>query len=252
MGRLKASTVETHELKERDLDEMYALFAEFYENTEKEKFLKDLLNKPKVILLRDKLDQSIKGFSTLKFFSIKIDERTINGLFSGDTVIDTHYRGTTALTMEFFKNIMGFKLRNPFKPLYWFLITKGYKTYLLLTNNYATYYPRFNKPTPSFEKKIIDRFASELFGHLYDANAGVLKHADRYDRLRGDVAPITEDLLANPHINYFQMRNPNWQRGDELCCIGKAGISLATKYLSRVFKKRFKPILFFWSRVSGS
>jgi RNA recognition motif-containing protein len=120
MGRLKASTVETHELKERDLDEMYALFAEFYENTEKEKFLKDLLNKPKVILLRDKLDQSIKGFSTLKFFSIKIDERTINGLFSGDTVIDTHYRGTTALTMEFFKNIMGFKLRNPFKPLYWF------------------------------------------------------------------------------------------------------------------------------------
>ena len=33
------------------------------------------------------------------------------------------------------------RIKYPFNELYWLLISKGYKTYLLLANNYYVYYP---------------------------------------------------------------------------------------------------------------
>ena len=129
MGKLFAHTVRISALKDYEVDCMYNLFSTYYENTEKEKFLKDLINKDKVILLRDKKEKNIRGFSTVKFIEKNIDGKSVFGLFSGDTVIDANYWGQTALTMEFFKVQMYFKAKHPFSEFYWFLISKGFKTY---------------------------------------------------------------------------------------------------------------------------
>jgi len=242
MGKLYAHTVKISTLQAFEVDCMYHLFATYYENTQKEKFLKDLLNKDKVILLRDKYEKKIRGFSTIKFMDINIQGKKVYGLFSGDTVIDADYWGQTALTMEFFKVQMFFKFKHPFNGFYWFLISKGFKTYLLLTNNYQNYFPRFDKETPRKHKMIIDGLAHQIFGETYDSNSGLLKCANLYERLKGEVAPIDDHALKNPNIKYFQDKNPNWIEGEELCCIGRVDYGLVTKYLSRTYKKRLKPV----------
>jgi hypothetical protein len=43
-----------------------------------------------------------------------------------------------------FKLIIKLRVKYPFNEFYWLLISKGYKTYLLLANNYYVYYPNVN------------------------------------------------------------------------------------------------------------
>lgn len=137
-------------------------------------------------------------------------------------------------------------MKHPLCEVYWFLISKGFKTYLLLANNFQNYYPRFDKETPEKDKSIIDHFAVDLYGDLYMAEKYIITAPENNDRLKLSVAPISQDMIEhNPKIAFFQKMNPHWQKGDELCCIGRIDIGLVTQYLSRtlkkvLFKKKYK------------
>ena len=52
------------------------------------------------------------------------------------------YWGQKALQRVFTRYVVGVKLRHPLQRVYWFLITKGYKTYLLLSRYFPEYWPR--------------------------------------------------------------------------------------------------------------
>ena len=64
------------------------------------------------------------------------------------------------------------RLKNPFTPVWWFLISKGYKTYLLLANNFINYYPRYELPTPPLYKDLIGQSALKLYPENYDQHSG--------------------------------------------------------------------------------
>lgn len=247
MEKLSARTVLINELSSEFKQKMFRLFETYYENVNKEKFYNDLNAKEKSIILEDK-DRILRGFSTITEIQIQIQNKTFYGVFSGDTVIDCNFWGGTALTMEFFKNVLRVKMKHPTSEVYWFLISKGFKTYLLLANNFKNYYPRFNKETPKKHKEIIEHFAIDLYGDQYQKNKLIIKASKGYDRLKYSVAPISKVMLeSNPKIAFFQKMNPNWAKGDELCCIGRIDFGLVTQYLSRTFKKvllkkRFKPV----------
>ena len=235
--KLVARTENISSIDESTTLSMYQLFETYYENTSFEKFVNDFREKDRVIVLRDKKTREIKGFSTLKELEVQVADKTVMGLFSGDTIIDPEYWGQTALTMEFFKNIILFKLRNLFKPVYWFLISKGHKTYLLLAHNFKNYFPRYDLETPSFEKKVMKTFAVNMFDELYNEEKNILCCAHKFDRLKNHIAPIDQRALTNPHIEFFVKNNPKWAKGDELCCIGRVDMGLAKRYLMRTFKK---------------
>ena len=237
MGRLYAKTVSLSHISPSMKEEMFILFSEYYDNIKKEKFLSDLEHKEKVIILRDR-DNILRGFSTILEIPTQVENKTVIGIFTGDTVIHNHFWGGIALTLEFFKNILFTKLKNPSKNVYWFLISKGYKTYLLLANNFKNYYPRYDKTTPVFEKSVIDSFGNELYGELYESSQLLIRANHQFDHLKKTVAPIDKLMLAgNPHIAFFQRMNPSWEEGDELCCIGKVDWGLIQKYLTRTLKK---------------
>lgn len=242
MKKLFAKTLEVNELSFDDKNKMFELFQKYYENVSFEKFLKDLESKNRVIVLRDNDYKVIRGFSTLQNIQINQDGRKIFGLFSGDTVIDSNYWGGTALSMEFFKNVILTKLKNPTSEVYWFLISKGYKTYLLLANNFKTYYPHFEEQTPERIKTIIKKFANHMYDEeLFDEQNLILKCANKFDRLKNSVAPISRELsLTNPKIAFFEKMNPQWQEGNELCCLGRVDTGFALHYLSRTWKKQIK------------
>ena len=142
MKKLNAACVKVSTLKPGEIDEMFRLFENYYANVSHAQFKADLLKKEHVFIMRDPQQPDIKGFSTIVAVEAKTvgksAGRSARGFFSGDTVIHQDYWGQGALGVAFLKFLFLQKLKHPLSPLYWFLISKGYKTYLLLTRNFAT------------------------------------------------------------------------------------------------------------------
>lgn len=235
--RLFTKLISTSSLKNSQIDKMYSLFQNYYENVEKEIFLKDLIKKDKVFLLFDKADRQIRGFSTIVSKSYVFQGKTVRVLFSGDTVIDARFWGTSALKIAFAKNMVLEKLRKPFSPLYWFLISKGYKTYLLMSHNFHEFYPHHAKQTPHEYKEMMDYLSQEILGESYSYEEGLLIPKETKDCLKDFVAPIHEKHLQNPHIKFFAEANPDWKKGVELVCMAKVEVKVALSLFYRKSKR---------------
>ena len=238
-SKLKAKTLTIDKLRPTQIEEMFQLYSSFYEETSFEIFRRDMLAKEKIILLMDR-KKKLRGFSTLTRFNEVLEQKDIRVLYSGDTIIDPSYWGTAALTMEFLKNIILEKLLHPKTPVYWFLISKGYKTYLLLANNFINYYPRYDQPTPLEMKSLIERLSNSLFPGHFKSDNGILSFkGQNHEKLKSFVAPITEQMCEKyPKIKFFNEQNPFWQEGDELACIGEVSLKLALVHPYKVFRKK--------------
>lgn len=186
----------------------------------------------------------IQGFSTLYDFDFLHHHKNYRILFSGDTIIAPDYWGTSALTMEFLKNIILLKLKYPTRPVWWFLVSKGYKTYLLLANNFLNYYPRYDRITPSEHQSLLQGLSEKLYPGKYNSQTGVIEFSqEEHERLRESIAPITDELMNRyPKIKFFQTSNPNWTIGHELACIGEVdpllGIVHPLKLLRKIIKSK--------------
>ncbi len=206
-----------------NIKQMYDLYASYYENTSLDIFLSDLNKKSGVILVERKADDKIVGFSTQTFFDIEVDRKRVRGIFSGDTIIDQRYWGNNNLGGIFYRLVMKERLKRPFVPFYWFLISKGYKTYMLLTNNFYNYYPKVDGNRGDRDaryKRITEAYCEQLFPDAFDSENMLLNFGDDYVRLKSDVAQITPELVAaNKKIAFFEKANPSWRQGTELPCL---------------------------------
>lgn len=154
------------------------------------------------------------------FFNIVVDGKRVRGIFSGDTIIDPAYWGNNALVTTFYRRLIIERFKHPFTPFYWFLISKGYKTYLLLTNNFYKYYPSVSWESQRL-KRITQAYCEQLFPGDFDADRMLLDFGDSYVRLKDSVARITPELASiDKDIGFFEQINPTWERGTEVPCIG--------------------------------
>jgi hypothetical protein len=231
------------------IKQMYDLYASFYENTALDVFLQDLSKKSGVILVTRKSDGKVVGFSTLTCFDIEVEGRNARGIFSGDTIIEPAYWGNNALAATFHRRVVIERLKKPFTPFYWFLISKGYKTYLLLANNFYNYYPNVNGGDARY-RRVTEAYCNALFPEAFDRERMVLDFGHDYVRLKGDVAEITPELkAANPHIAFFDRINPEWRRGTELPCVGsvdyesvlRSMIDMPLKWVRKHLLKTHRP-----------
>jgi hypothetical protein len=140
-------------------------------------------------------------------------------VFSGDTVIDRAYWGQKQLQLAFARLLFTLKLRAPRTPLYWFLISKGYRTYLMLANAFPNAVPRFDRGDDPELRRTLDVLATERFGADYDARRGLVRYAVPHEHVRDGIAPLTDTALRSPHVRYFAERNPGHASGDELACL---------------------------------
>lgn len=271
-GRLFGRLVDVSDVPDSQLEQMYGIFERYYDNVSWSAFRKDFREKSRVILLFDRRTGLLQGFTTLKTFCSVVGGEEVAGLFSGDTVVEREYWGQPALRATFFKamvvtwweNLLESKGRRPF---YWFLISKGYKTYLLLTNNFHTHWPRHNVPLPDREREIMRTFAETLypgrvservlnsFGEGFQGQterALVLPFDQGAPCLRGEVAPIRPDLLTNSKIRYFQIANPGWEEGHELCCLAPISPTIFVHFIWRLLYSTTKRALGFGGKKKPS
>ncbi|HEX2780607.1 MAG TPA: hypothetical protein VHM30_13975 [Gemmatimonadaceae bacterium] len=216
---LVARTVTAPELDAATRDAAFALFRAAYEGTSRERFEHDLAEKQHVILLHDRDTGALKGFSTVLVRAVDSPRGPATVVFSGDTVIDREYWGQKQLQLAFARLLARLKLEAPARPLYWFLISKGYRTYLLLANAFPCAVPRDGKEDDPALRAMLDALAVERFGPQYDAAAGVVRYDTPHERVRDGIAPVTERALRNRHVRFFVERNPEHATGVELACL---------------------------------
>jgi hypothetical protein len=222
---------------------MFQIFERYYDNVSFEHFCRDLREKTHVILLLTS-NNEIGGFSTLTQYDLEYAGKKHHILYSGDTIIAKEFRGTAALTMEFLRNIMKAKLKRPFTPVWWFLISKGYKTYLLLANNFINYYPRFDRKTPKLEQGLIDTLGKRYFSPHYNQECGLIQFPEgQHEKLKSLVAPITPAVKKrSPKIAFFAEKNPNWESGEELVCIGEVSLLLGIRHPLKIAFKLIRKV----------
>lgn len=243
MSGLTSLTIPVRELSEQERARMYVVFSRYYESISQEQFERDLAAKDAVILLLDKRKQQIQGFSTLKSVLVQApDGKVIRTLYSGDTVVEKAYWGQKVLGTAFLRYLWIEKLKRPTQPLYWFLISKGYKTYLLMANNFKVHYPRFEKPTPTATQAILDSAASSLFGANYSPESGLIRFPTSLGQLKGGIADITaNELASSPRIRFFAEKNPDWKEGVELACLAEMTFLLPLEYALKRLRKVILP-----------
>ena len=246
VNKLVSLTLDINELTSEQIKQMYQVFEKYYNKVNIKTFKSDLESKNKIILLLDKSTNQIQGFSTISDMEFTIKNRTVKGIFSGDTIIAKEYWGQSALQIAFIKYLFLKKLRNPFSKVYWFLISKGFKTYLLLANNFTHHYPRHEQETPVEIQSIMDSFASELYPQNYNPKNGVIEFDGIHDHLNSGVAPITNKMMKNSRIAFFTNQNPGWEKGSELVCLAEFDLGLPfrypTKFVFNLLKRRTKKL----------
>lgn len=219
--RLRAYVVAPQALDAGTRDAAFALFRAHYDGADQARFERDLGDKQRVILLRDRDSGALRGFSTVLHREVRVGARMATMVFSGDTVIDRSCWGQKRLQSAFAGLLFRLKLRHPDRPLYWFLISKGWRTYLLMANHFPRAVPRGDLAEPPELRAALDALAAERFGAEYDAAAGIVRYATPHERVRDGVAPVDGALLANPHVRFFVERNPGHADGDELACLAQ-------------------------------
>ena len=215
--RLTARSVNVGTLSRDVIDDAFVLFSKSYAGCDRARFERDLREKQLIILLHDRDTGALKGFSTVHVQRLA-QPRDATVVFSGDTVIDRDYWGQKQLQIAFVRILVREKLRAPRRSLYWFLISKGYRTYMLLANAFPRAVPRYDGADVPELRSILDALAHGRFGPAYDASLGIV-HANGHERVRDGLAPILPRYFVNPHVAFFASRNPGHVHGDELACL---------------------------------
>lgn len=214
-----------------DKTRMFSLMTAHYENVKEDKFLKDLAEKDSVLFLYDEADE-IQGFTTFMLMKSGVNGHTIQALYSGDTIIDKAFWGQREL-FRVFGGLFRHYLEDRQEPIYWFLMTKGIRTYMLLPLFFESFYPNCATAIPQEYQALKDRLARQKFGEFYLKERGIVRVEPKADRLQCELACIPEHKLKNPHVRFFTEQNPGYVDGDELVCIAQ----ISGDNLTRVGKR---------------
>lgn len=122
---------------------------------------------------------------------------------------------------------------------YWFLISKGIKTYMYLPTYFKKFCPKADYTENEMEKKIKDIYAEKIYGNRYNKENGIVKNDGTNDFLRENVVVLSEKQLKNKNVQFFLEKNPSYQKGDELVCLAEISFENLTNLGKRVLKEIF-------------
>lgn len=204
---MRTRLVAPRDLDEREIQQMFQLMLAHYDQVAEAVFRRDLMEKTWVIVLET---DRIVGFSTQKILAFGEDR----AVFSGDTIIAREHWGSQHLSQAFARHFFDMAER----PLYWFLISKGFKTYKYLPTFFKDFYPRYDRPTPAKWKQLIDQLGEMLYPNEYDPMTGVIRYHGAKDRLKDELQDLS--VRANdPHYDFFIQANPGYRQGNDLACL---------------------------------
>jgi hypothetical protein len=220
------------ELNPLQIRTMYGLLELHFANTTWDRFCEDLLEKTWVILLQDA--GKLVGFSTQHFYEINFEGEILQIVFSGDTLIDPTHWGSPELQWTFARLLEKTRIESPNRRLFWFLISKGFRTYRIMSIYFREFFPRYDAATPDWHHRLLNHLAHSRFPTAFREDRGILDFHGQSQFLKSHLAFVPEGKSeANPHVRFFLNANPGWKRGDELVCLAEYSPRNWTAYLTR-------------------
>jgi hypothetical protein len=230
--RLTHHILPVAEIDSKFAAKLYRLFSAHYENVTLARFESDLEEKDFIVVLCDAETGEPCGFSTQQILRITVDGQPIRALFSGDTIIDPAYWGEQELVRGWCRVVGQLLADESDEPLYWLLISKGYRTYLYLPVFYHEFWPRYDRDTPESARITLDALANFKWPGYYQPQTGLLEFPSSLGNLKSEIAGVSGARSEDPNVQFFLKRNPNYLKGTELVCL--APISLEnTKSIGR-------------------
>jgi hypothetical protein len=230
--RLTSQVLPVQEIDADFTARLYRLFASHYDNVTLTRFEADLSEKDFIVVLRDAENGEPRGFSTQQILRLQVDGQPIRALFSGDTIIDPEYWGEQELVRGWCR-VVGLLLADEdTTPLYWLLISKGFRTYLYLPVFYHEFWPRYDQATPPQMQLIINALANRKWPEHYQSSSGLLRFPRSLGHLKSEIADVPSARSGDPHVQFFLERNPSYREGSELVCLARISLE-NTKSIGR-------------------
>jgi hypothetical protein len=215
--RLEGRTVRREDLTADQIAVMFDLLGTFFAGVTRPIFDQDLAEKSHVILLEDQ-DGHLRGFSTLLVYQTIVPDTTATIVYSGDTIVHRDWWGSPALAVSWLRAVRA--LTPSATPVYWLLLTSGFRTYRFLSVFWRDFYPRYDATTET--PGLVDALARERFGDRYDSARGIVRF-DRPQVLVPELLDVSTGRTSDPHVAFFLERNPGFTDGDELVCLTDLG-----------------------------
>jgi len=241
MTRLLAVLRPRADLTPRRVAEMFRLYETYYGGTCVEVFEEDLAGKSHVIELR--AQDRLVGFSTLALLRFELEGAAGRALFSGDTIIHHEFWGEQALSTAFCRFAGQVKAQRASEPLFWLLISKGYRTYRYLGLFAHSYFPHHVAPTPPAMQRRIAHLARIKFGDAYDPATGLVRFAQSRGHLKAQWSGVRAQLRDHPSVRFFLERNPRYAEGEELVCLAELREDNLRSVARRAFVEGFDSAL---------
>jgi len=221
--RLSSKVIPVREVNAALRERLFALMQRCYDCISRDRFESDLAEKDYLIVLSDAAGVT-RGFSTQKLFCGEWKGQSIQVLFSGDTVVEPAYWGSHELAKAWCQVAAMAMKAQPSRRLFWFLVSKGYRTYLYLPLFFKNYFPRHDIVEAPGLNELLITLAKERFGSAFDEKAGVLRFPESLGQLTPEFAQIPDARSDDPHVQYFLRKNPGFALGEELACLAEVSL----------------------------
>lgn len=237
---LKYNLKYASELDNTAISRMYILMEQNYNYVSFKAFRTDLSNKQLIGILKDDKEE-IQGFTTFAINPCNTGTTSYNILFSGDTIISPAYWGTQELAKGWCQTVGGLIAGSPQKKWYWFLLSKGHRTYMYLPLFFEKYYPTFDKDKEDNLFPIINSCAEAMYGNYWKPERGVISFDESHGELKN---PFHKTTKNNKHVQFFLKSNPYFYKGDELTCMADLSIDNFKRFTkNEVIKGTMHPIV---------
>lgn len=219
MEELNYTVIHRNKLSEAQGLRMFSLMDQSYNNVSMELFLADLDKKKYIGLIRDP-EEKIQGFTTFAVMKMGSRAQKYGIIFSGDTIIAPEHWGTQVLMKGWCETVGSIVAQKRDITWYWYLLSKGHRTYLYLPFFFSTYYPSLNPSKRDKEyMQIADEVSKVLYPTYWKKDQGVIEFTDSHGELVPELAEATFKKSKSSLVQFFLEKNPQFYKGNELVCI---------------------------------
>jgi hypothetical protein len=228
----------TPQIAPRVWDEIWALTRAYYD-TDRGYAEGRLKEHQRIALFRARGEQGLIGMASMDVYPLTFRGRRLAVIFTSHVLLREQHRGRNLIQRLGLRTFLEARLRYPLRPIYWFFDTFSCKSYLLLSRNLREYWPRHDRPTPQWERALMDQLAAQAYGAAWLPQRGVVARSGK-KRLRPETAPLGN--AGGPDLEFFARANPGHAEGDMLACLCPltAGnwLSVGLRALRREFSGR--------------
>lgn len=162
--------------------------------------------------------EDIVAFGAIDALIIPHGGREHGILLTRWAALDPTLRGTNIVQRVGLRAYLRFRARHPLMPVYWMFGASTYTSYLLLSRNHATYWPRPGVAWPEPERALRDAVMALDAEPGWDPQTGVVRRfgATRY---REGVVDDDPAMLGRADVRFYHGANPRQADGDTLICM---------------------------------